>query len=71
MSVYMKDIVGSLNDLNVDIHGCFDNCDLLSEMVSLTSTMKIKCCQSNNCNKNSPSLTTTKQPTTTVGKKLL
>jgi hypothetical protein len=62
---FKKDIVGIINggevgEIRYDFHGCFDSCDLMSQ---LDPSLKITCCQKDNCNKMIPSTSTPKLTT--------
>ena len=52
-------MVGSLNDeLTLEYHGCFDSCDILSQIVP--PSISVKCCQKDNCNLPPTTTATTK-----------
>ena len=62
---FTQDIIGVSNggevgEIRYDFHGCFDSCGLMSQ---LGPSLKITCCQKDNCNKMIPSTSTPKLTT--------
>ena len=51
---------GEIGEIRYDFHGCFDSCELISH---LDPSLKITCCQKDNCNKMIPSTSTPKLTT--------